>query len=172
MPGLLDRAFVIEFDPHVSDVLDKCKAFVHADVWTWAKQHETLLPDISVRDLAQSAVNLKMGLDWERLLRDKYLNPRSKLGAYLAVLNDSRYPSADEKQKRFEVITGLERRAYYHVQKEYRKMFPAPNMPRGRSSRKMAKQVLTGPGGKLVDPIDPAYRTSKRGQGPGGKRVD
>ena len=135
MPALLDRAYIIEFDPSVSDLLDRCRHFVDADVWAWAKRHEVLLPDLSVRDLVQAGTDKKMGMPWEKLLMGRYFDPRSNLGAYLKVLSSMPHASGDERVDRWIEMTEKDRSVYYKVQKAYRKQFPAPNLPRGRSAK-------------------------------------
>ena len=51
MVGLMDRSYVVEFDPPVSAVLERCRPFVDSEVWSWAERHKRLLPNLSVRDL-------------------------------------------------------------------------------------------------------------------------
>jgi hypothetical protein len=133
--ALLDRAYILEFDPPVFDVLERAKKFLDPEVWRWAKRHEKILPNLSVRDLVQAGVDKKIDVPWERILRNRYLDPRTPLGAYLEVISDQSLKTGTDRVRRWQemVVPSMDRSKYYRVQQEYRKMFPAPNLPRGRS---------------------------------------
>lgn len=137
MGALLDRAYIIEFDPPVLDVLDRASPFVEAEVMGWAKQHARLLPNLSIRDLMQAGTDKRTGMPWETMLRNRYLNPKSKLGAYLEVM---RLDTAAERVERWMQLTGMDRATYFRVQQAYRKQFPAKNLPRGRAATLRLKQ--------------------------------
>lgn len=134
MPALLDRAYIIEFDPSVADVLDRAKAFLDEEIWRWGKQHEALLPNISVRDLVQAGTDKRIGMPWEKLLRGRYLEPRSKLGAYLEVIADKSLATGEQRVERWMRMTEKDRATYFRVQKDYRELFPTKALPRGRSA--------------------------------------
>ena len=132
MEALLDRAYLIEFDPSTAAVLERCRSLVDPEVWAWAKRHESILPNLSVRDLVQVAVDKKLGMPWEKVFLNRYFDPHSNLGAYLSVLGDPTLRSGQKRWARFAALTGKDRATFYRIQAEYRRLFPAPNLPRGR----------------------------------------
>ena len=134
--ALKDRSYVIEFDPPLIEVLEYAKEWLHPDVYAWAIQHARLIPHASVRDLGQAGVNLRTNKPWEKILREKYINPRSPLGAYLSVRDDARFQTNPERIERFTALCGKSEREYYRVVAEYRRIFPEKKLPRGASAKK------------------------------------
>ena len=71
-------------------------------------------------------------MPWRSVIQNRYVDPRSKLGAYLSALNDRNLKTADERIERFSELCRKSRAEYFRIQTEYRKVFPAPNLPHGK----------------------------------------
>jgi hypothetical protein len=134
IPSLLDRAYIIDFDPAISDVLARAKSFLDPQIWAWGKRYETRLPNLSIRDLVQAGEDKRIGMPWERILQGRYFDPKSTLGTYLEVISDERLVGGSERVKKWTERTGKDRATFYRIQHEYRKRFPARNLRRGKSA--------------------------------------
>lgn len=121
--AVLDRAFVIRFEPSVHEV--------HREVGTWfgdrevhefIGQHFSLIPAASMRWYVKASEMHRLGADWEGWLIRQWTQQDRLLATVAEVLADATITTAAQRVRRFKELSGGSRATYMRKQAEWRRL--------------------------------------------------